>query len=54
MTNPEIVRNDVFRRFPYAHPACEILTCESDASLCQTSLGSGEIEPGTGDNWGTL
>lgn len=37
----------------YEAPVCAILSFEGQA-LCQTSLGAGEIQPGTGDNWGTL
>ena len=30
------------------------LPLNADSALCQTSLGGGEIQPGTGDNWGTF
>lgn len=37
----------------YRAPECLVLALEGQ-QLCQTSLGAGEIQPGTGDNWGTL
>ena len=41
-------------RVPYETPEVQPLPLETDGSMCQTSLGAGEIQPGTGDNWGTL
>ena len=36
----------------YQAPACAVLSFEEGQALCQTSLNGGEIEPGTGENWG--
>ena len=37
----------------YEAPSCSMFSFEGQA-LCQTSLGAGEIQPGTGENWGTF
>lgn len=37
----------------YEAPVCCVLSFEGQA-LCQTSLVGGEIQPGTGENWGTF
>jgi hypothetical protein len=37
----------------YESPVCEVLSVEGQA-FCQTSLTGGEIQPGTGENWGNL
>ncbi|MBQ3722633.1 MAG: hypothetical protein II851_02880 [Bacteroidales bacterium] len=37
----------------YLAPECCVLSFEGQA-LCQTSLTGGEIQPGTGENWGTF
>ncbi len=37
----------------YEAPVCSVWSFEGQA-LCQTSLGAGEIQPGTGENWGTF
>lgn len=38
----------------YQAPECLVLALGGGLEICQTSLGAGEIQPGTGDNWGTL
>ena len=38
----------------YQAPACAVSSFEEGQALCQTSLGAGEIQPGTGENWGTF
>ena len=37
----------------YIAPACSMLPFYSDAAICETSY-DGEIEPGTGVDWGEL
>ena len=37
----------------YEALVCCVLSFEGQA-LCQTSLVGGEIQPGTGENWGTF
>ena len=37
----------------YEAPVCDVLSFEGQA-FCQTSLTGGEIQPGTGENWGTF
>ena len=41
-------------RASYEAPELCIVPLSGDATVCQTSLGGGEIQPGTGDNWGTF
>ena len=37
----------------YWTPECLVLALEG-REICQTSLSGGEIQPGTGENWGTF
>ena len=39
---------------PYVAPEVLSFPLLADGALCQTSLGAGEIQPGTGENWGTF
>ena len=41
-------------RVPYVAPEVCSFPLLTDDALCQTSLGAGEIQPGTGENWGNL
>ena len=41
-------------RVPYVAPEAQSYPLLADDALCQTSLGAGEIQPGTGENWGNL
>ena len=41
-------------RAPYEAPEVLPLPISADGAVCQTSLGAGEIQPGTGENWGTF
>lgn len=41
-------------RAPYEAPEVLPLPISADGAFCQTSLGAGEIQPGTGENWGTF
>ena len=41
-------------RAPYEAPELQPFPLLPDGAICQTSLGAGEIQPGTGDNWGNL
>lgn len=41
-------------RAPYEAPEAQSYPLLADDALCQTSLGAGEIQPGTGENWGNL
>ena len=41
-------------RAPYEAPELQSFPLSSDGAVCQTSLGAGEIQPGTGENWGTF
>ena len=43
-----------FLRAPYEAPEALSFPLLTDDVLCQTSLGAGEIQPGTGENWGNL
>ena len=43
-----------FLRAPYEAPEVQSYPLLADDALCQTSLGAGEIQPGTGENWGNL
>ena len=38
----------------YETPCTRLVLFEADDALCQTSLSGGEIQPGTGENWGTF
>lgn len=37
----------------YEAPSCSMFSFEGQA-LCQTSLTGGEIQPGSGENWGNF
>ena len=39
---------------PYEAPSTRLVFFEADDALCQTSLSGGEIQPGTGENWGNF
>ena len=41
-------------RASYEAPEAQPLPLLTDGAVCQTSLGAGEIQPGTGENWGNL
>ena len=41
-------------RASYEAPEALLFPLLADGALCQTSLGAGEIQPGTGENWGTF
>ena len=43
-----------FLRAPYEAPEALSFPLLTDDAMCQTSLGAGEIQPGTGENWGNL
>ena len=36
----------------YEAPEAQTFPLLADGSLCQTSLGAGEIQPGQGEDWG--
>lgn len=38
----------------YLAPDCSVMQLFSDAGICETSFGSGNIEPGRGEDWGVF
>ena len=50
MTN----KQDKCSRESYSAPECNVLSFFEEKAICETSFTGGDVNPGTGMDWGTF